>query len=136
IQIRLLRMVIAARCGTVKHDRLQIFSCGFLQPANNLNQFFFSCQHALFTRASSSMPKRLLISYQLPDAPPPPLEPPPNPPKPPPPPNPPPPQPPPPLQPPPRPPRPPPLIRNGKIHQQPLIPPPRRPAPREISEPK
>src|SRR5712671_4038825 len=86
-------MVIAARRRSVKHDGLQILPRGFLQPANNFDQFLFSCQHAILTRAMTpSAQKSVPVSYQLPDAPPPPLEPPPNPPKPPPPPNPPPPQ--------------------------------------------
>jgi hypothetical protein len=44
-------MVIAACRGTVQNNRLQIISGGFLHPANNFYQFFFSCQHAILTRA-------------------------------------------------------------------------------------
>src|SRR5579863_1055580 len=45
IQIRFVLVEISARRGSIEHQRLQIFSSRFLQPANNLNQFFFSRQH-------------------------------------------------------------------------------------------
>src|ERR1041384_8688341 len=92
----------------------------------------FSSRASIYPRPSSPVHesrltrKRSGVSYQLPDAPPPPLDPPPNPPNPPPPPpNPPPPQ----LLPPPPQPLlpPPPLMRKGRIHQHPLMPRPRRP---------
>src|SRR5579863_6613831 len=38
-------MEISARRGPIEHQRLQIFSSGFLQPANNFSQLFFSRQH-------------------------------------------------------------------------------------------
>src|ERR1041384_4197740 len=87
----------------------------------------FSSRASIYPRPSSPVHesrltrKRSGVSYQLPDAPPPPLDPPPHPPNPPPPPQ-------PPLP-------PPPLMRKGRIHQHPLMPPPRRPEVFETAAP-
>src|SRR5260370_16665034 len=114
MQIRMRFVKIAAHCGAIKKDGLEIFGGSFVQPFHQI----FQC----FVHITLRLAAHLRRLHQLPEAPPPPLLPPPKPP------NPPPPEYPPELPPKP-PPRQPPLIPPsiGPIHQPP--PPPLRPLP-------